>query len=430
MPPQPSSPDTLITTLANGVRLVAIPSPHLSTASVAVYVRSGSAHETRAQNGISHVVEHMVFKGTRERDARRINLDAERLGAEVNAHTDKDHTAYYMRGLPQHAGEFVAMLSDLVQHATFPADELERERQVLLHECTEVEDDPVDTAYHLFDAACFGDHAAARPVIGTRRGIERLTRDELAQYVQRQYSGANLVLAAAGAIDVDALTRQAEAAFGALAPGQPNLVAPPVYGGGIRTRSLAGSSQTHAVLGFPIASLRDGGDDAAATLAAAVFGEGMSSPLLHELREKRALVYHAMCSADVLDMCGQFVLEASTAPAQFDEFLGAVLGLLVKHAEHVDAQDFERARNQIAVRRLRAHDKPSRRLEAAALDLFVHGRVRTQAERLAAIESVSAEAVRAAFEQMLAAGLSLAITGQVKRAAGHRAQEIVARHLG
>ena len=103
-----------LATLANGVRVVALPLSAAATASVAVFVNSGSAHEPRALNGISHVVEHMLFKGSATRDARRINLDAERLGAEVNAHTDRDHTALYMRGLPEHAGEFARMLADLV----------------------------------------------------------------------------------------------------------------------------------------------------------------------------------------------------------------------------------------------------------------------------------------------------------------------------
>ena len=125
-------PDTHFTCLSNGVRVIAMPMPHLHTAAVSVFVRTGSAHESAAQSGISHVIEHMAFKGTAERDVRRINLDAERLGAEVNAHTDKDHTAYQMRGLAAHAGDFVRMLGDIVLASTFPEAELERERQVLL----------------------------------------------------------------------------------------------------------------------------------------------------------------------------------------------------------------------------------------------------------------------------------------------------------
>jgi len=413
-------------TLPNGVRLVALPMPAASTASVAAFVRTGSAHEPRALNGISHVVEHMLFKGTATRDARRINLDAERLGAEVNAHTDKDHTAYYLRGAPEHAGDFARLLADLVGHASFPADELERERQVLLQELAEDADDPVSTAYKLFDAACFGLHGAAMPVVGSARHVERLTRDDLARYVAQHYTGANLVVGAAGAIDVEAFVRDASAAFGSIAPGTPNVMSAAAYSGDIRSRAQDGSSQTHLVLGGPLPALRDG-NDAAGALAAAVLGEGMSSPLLHELREQRALAYHVACAADVLDMCGQFAIEASTAPERFDECLDTTLALIARHAGHIDADDLARARHQLRVKQLRTQERALRRVEEAALDLFAFGRVRSADERAAALDAVSAADVRAVFARLLEAGPSLAVTGAVKRGTAARARERLSR---
>jgi predicted Zn-dependent peptidase len=422
-PSKPSSP--IVVTLPNAVRLVALPSPALATATVAVFVRTGSAHEARAQSGISHVVEHMVFKGTATRDARRLNVDAERLGADVNAHTDKDHTAFYLRGLPGHVGEFVDLLADLTLHAAFPEAELERERQVLLQELAEDADDPVSTGYKLFDAACFGHHAAAQPVVGTAGHVERLQRDDLAGYVQRQYTGANLVVGAAGAFDVESFLRRAEAAFAPLSAGTPNVVPLAAYQGDVRTRGQAGSSQSHLLLGGALPSLREALGTAvdAGALAAAVLGEGMSSPLLHELREQRALAYHAACSADLLDMCGQLVIEASTAPERFDECLEATLRLLAAHAERIDADELLRARRQLTVKRLRHEDKPLQRIEGAAIDLFVHGRVREMPERLAALEQVDAEAVRRVFEHLILQGPSLAVTGHVKRGTGARSRQ-------
>ncbi len=416
--------DAHMTTLPNGVRLVAIPLP-LPTVSVSVFVRAGSLHETRLANGIGHVLEHMVFKGTAARDAARINLDAERLGAEVNAHTDKDHTAFHMHGMARDAAAFIGMLGDIVRRASFPADELERERQVLLHEFTDDEDDPLSAAFRLFDKACFGSHPAAQPVIGTRRNIERFTRDELVAHVQRLYSGANLIVGVAGGIVPDEMLRAADAAFGDMPRGTPNLVPAPAYEGGIKTVRLSGSSQTHAVLGFPLPSLAD--DDAAGGVAAAVLGDGMSSPLLAELREKRGLAYYTACSADLYDVFGQFVIEVSTAPKQLDELLTQVMRLLRAQAAQVAPLDLERAHNQIAVRRLRALERPYRRLEDAALDLFALGRVRPESERLERLHAVGASQVRAAFERMLGQGVSLALSGQVARAASERAREVLDR---
>ena len=421
-------PDTSTATLANGVRVVVIRLPYLDSASASVFVRTGSCHESRRLNGISHFVEHMAFKGTRGRDCQQINLDAEMLGAEVNAHTDKDHTAYHMRGLARHAGRFLQMLGDIVQECSFPEAELERERQVILHEYIEDEDDTLATAYKLFDKACFGTHSIAQPVIGTRHNIERFTRADLLDYVRRQYTGANIVVGVAGNVDPESIVNDAQAAFGSMTRGSQNTVAPPAYIGGSRTRPLSGCSQTHVVLGFPIPALKDD-DYHAAVVAAALFGEGMSSPLLDQIRERRGLAYSAACSADVMDLCGQFVIEASTTPEHLGEFFDEVTRLLLAHAESIDPAGMVRAPNQIAVRSLGDHERPFRRLEDAAQDLYVYGRVRSRAELMARVEAVTAEQVREAFARMLASRAAVAIAGKVPPRAIERALErLTARH--
>jgi predicted Zn-dependent peptidase len=408
--------DTAVATLANGVRVVTIRLPHAASASVSVFVRTGSRNESARLNGISHVVEHMAFKGTHRRDAHRLNLDAERLGAYVNAHTDKDHTAYHMSGLAQHAGQFVQMLGDIVRHSTFPEDELERERQVILQEFIEDEDDPVSTAFKLFDKTCFGTHPLAQPVIGTRRNIERFTRDDLLGYVQRQYTGANVVVGVAGDIDAAAIVDVVRAVFGSMPAGAANTIAAPGYVGGVRTRRQTGSSQSHVMLGFPVPALQ--GEHHAAVVAAALFGEGMSSPLMHEIRERRGLVYYASCMADVADRWGLFVVEASLMPANVAEFFKEVGKLLVAHTGAIDRVGLERARNQIRVRRLQARERPGRQLEDAALDLFALGRIRPPDELAAQVAGVTTRQVRAVFERMLAAGPTVAMAGRLPRDAG------------
>lgn len=406
-------PDTRVATLPNGVRVLTIALPHLDSASVSIFIHTGSRNEAARLAGVSHFAEHMAFKGTATRSCQQINLDAERLGADVNAHTDKDHTAYHMRGLAEHAPDFVRMLGDIVCQGGFPEEEFERERQVILQELSETEDDAFDTAFQLFDKACYGEHPQARPVIGQRRSIEALTRAELADYVQRQYTGANVIVAAAGRIDPAAIEREAERAFGAMPAGTPHQVLPPSFKGGLGLKRMAGIGQTHLVLGFPAPALTAAGH-AAHTLAAALFGEGMSSPLMDELRERRGLVYYAACSADLDDLAGQFVVEASMAPEQAETYLAEVTRLLRAQAEGPDPLHIERARNQILVRRLHTRERPGRRLEQAALDLFAFGRARDAAERRAEIEAVGAAQVRAVFEQLQAAPIALGAAGQIK----------------
>lgn len=411
--------DTTITTLPNGVRVLLIDLPQLDSASVSIFVRTGSRNESRRLNGISHVAEHMAFKGTSERNCQQINLDAERLGAEVNAHTDKDHTAYHMRGLAEHAPLFVRMLGEIVRDSSFPADELERERQVILQELAESEDDAFDTAFQLFDKACWGTHPLAQPVIGRRRNIEAFTREQLQAYVAQQYSGVNTVVAAAGRIDRDTLVREAEAALGSMPRGTPNLVAPPTFEGGLGLRRIAGNQQTHVVLGFAAPPVTDAAHTAH-QLAAAVLGEGMSSPLMDTLRERLGLVYYAACSADLDDLAGQFVIEASMTPTHLPAFADEVQRLLRAHAAEIAPLHLERARNQIAVRRLQTWERPSRRLEDAVLDLFAFGRVRPRTERRAALEAVSRDEVRQVFEAILAGPVAVGAAGKLPKAAADR----------
>ena len=425
MMPTAHDPDALLTSLANGVRVLVLPMSHLETANVSVFVRTGSSHESRRLNGISHFVEHMAFKGTHERTCQQINLDAERLGAEVNAHTDKDHTAYHMRGMANDAGRFIAMLGDIVRNSSFPADEIERERSVILHEVAEDDEDAISTADKLFDKTWFGDHPLAQPVIGSRHNIGRFTRAELTGYVGQQYSGANVIVGVAGKIDVDAVVRAAEAAFGSMPAGQANIVPLPVYGGGVNARVQAGTSQSHIVFGYPIPTVQDEAHHAG-VVAAALFGEGMSSPLLDEIRERRGLVYHADCTAEVSDVAGQFVIEASTSPEHVDEFFVAVKRLLREQAEGVDPVALERARNQIAVRRLRDHERPSRRLEAAALDVFVFGHVRSHAALTAQLRALTGAEVSDAFARMLAHTASVAVAGRLKKGALERIRALFA----
>ena len=427
--PDPDT-DTSVATLPNGVRVVTVRLPYMGSVCASVFVRTGSGHESRALNGISHFVEHMAFKGTHGRNCQQINLDAERLGAEVDAHTDKDHTAYHMRGLKQHMAPLLRMLADIVQNGTFPEAEIERERQVLLHELAENEDDPLTKAYELFDKTCFGTHPLAQPVIGTRGNIQRFTRADLVDYVQRQYGGANVVVGVAGDVDPDEVARIAEDAFGAMPRGSENTVAAPGHIGGIRSYRDNGSTQAHVVLGFPIPSSKD--DPHPGVVAATLFGEGMSSPLMDQLRERRGLVYYAACSADVTDLCGQFVIEASTAPEHLDEFFVEVARLLAEHADGdaVDAVGMERARNQIAVRSLRAQEQPFRRLEEAAQDLYVHGRVRPRAELAARVEAVTAEQVQGTFRRMLSNRPAVAVAGKLGKGAGNRFFEAMAARRG
>ncbi len=419
---------TTTVTLPNGVRLLVGLQPHAATACVAVFVRWGSAHESARLSGIGHVLEHMAFKGTRHLSARQLNGTAERLGAEVNAHTDKDHTAFYMRGLPQDVPQVLALLAEIVLHPTLPADELERERQVLLQEFAEDEDDPVSTAFKLFDKASFGDHPLARPVIGTRRNIDRFTRADLLAHRAAGYVAHNVLVAVHGPVDEHAVCKQVQSLFGSCHAGPAPHAGPaaePQFQGGLLVRADRNVQQVHVALGWAIPSLA--ANNATATLAAAVLGEGMSSPLLERVREQRALAYHVGASADVMDGCGLFVVEASTAPEQLQSLLEEVLAVLRSLAQRLPAGDWQRAQRQQQVRALRDSEQPMRWMEQGALEWFARGEVRSGAERLDQLLAVPRLAVREQFGAWLQAPWALGVAGAVPRGSPSRLVEWLER---
>jgi predicted Zn-dependent peptidase len=315
------------------------------------------------------------------------------------------------------------MLGDIVRESTFPEEELERERRVILHEVADDEDDPLTIAFQLFDRQSFGSHPAAQPVIGRRANIERFTRDDLLGYVQRQYSGANVVVGVAGDVDAAAVLAATEAAFGCLPAGAENALTEPAWVGGVASKRLVGSSQTHVVIGYPIAALVD--DDPVGPMAAAVLGEGMSSPLLDRIRERKGLSYHTHCSADVLGRWGQFVIEASVAPEHLDEFCAEVQTLMRELARGVEPIHLERARNQLTVRSLRSMEQPFRRVEEACLDLLFLGRVRPRSQSLARLRRVSAARVADGFAAMLSAPVAAAVTGRLPRHVRERIGQIL-----
>lgn len=411
--PAAALPAPVLTTLDNGVRVVTVPLPHLRSASVAVFVRTGSRNESARLNGISHFLEHMAFKGTATRDVQAINLDAERIGADMNAWTSKDTTVYYLNGLSRDAPRMLAMLADVVLESTFPEEEIARERDVLLQELVEYEEDPQSVVSQLLDVAAYGKQPLARPIIGTRRHIERITREDLVGYVRQHYTGANLVIAAGGNVNAAEMEALAEKLFGHVLRGETAPIETVAHVGGLQSRRRAGISQVYSSIGLPLPTMRDGNQ--AGVLAATLFGGGMSAPLVDQVRERLGLAYHVASEAETSDVHGLLIVDAITQPDKLMEYLRTVGRLLKEQAQGVDALQLERARNQLLVQAVHKQERPFSAIEAAAEQLFVHGRLIGADETVAQIEAVTAEQVRAVFESMLRAtpAVGLASRGKV-----------------
>ncbi|QHI96795.1 insulinase family protein [Xylophilus rhododendri] len=418
---RPGLAAAVLRTLPNGVRLLAMPMPHLQSASVGVFLRVGSRDETAASNGISHVLEHMAFKGTHTRTVQAINLDAERLGAEVNAFTGKDTTGYFMTGLGRHTPALLRMTADIVLNSTYPEQELQRELDVIRQEAIEYDEDPEDSSSELLDRAIWGEDPMGMPVIGTVANIEGFTRQDLLGHVRQHYVAGKTIVAAAGHFDVEAWMAQAAELFAGMpASADPSAWKPPLpakYVGQALARRFTQVSQVFVNLAYPLmpapaqeeARLRW---RLAASLAAHVFGEGMSSPLVDTVREQLGLAYTAYATMESGDCWANFIVHAVTTPDKLDALLEATGRLLRAQAEAIDPVQLERARNQLTVSRVRAAERSYATMEQAVEELFASGAVTPMARTLALIEDIGAEEVREVFVRMLAHPPALAMTGK------------------
>lgn len=309
-PPNSLVPKSLYqkTILENGIRVVSETIPYVRSVSVGVWANVGSRDESGSENGLSHFLEHMVFKGTKSRSVREIAQSLESLGGYLNAFTTKEQTCFYARVLDEHVEQAVDVLSDLVQHATFKKEELEKEKLVVIEELKNAEDDPEDIIHDYFEKTLFPTHPLGFPIIGTERNLRAFTRQDLQLHVAEHYTTPNFVVAAAGNVDHTKLVRLTEkslrkgnhhqhGAARAQAPTKPVKVVSQEY-----TRQI---QQSHLCVGTVGYSIRHK-DRYPLMVMNALLGEGMSSRLYQTIREKHGLAYSVYSFVNLLSDTGSF----------------------------------------------------------------------------------------------------------------------------
>ena len=281
----PMADTVRVTTLANGFRVATDRMDSVETTSLGVWAGVGTRNEPAEHNGVAHLLEHMAFKGTRRRSARDIVVEIEDVGGFLNAYTGREQTAYYAKVLAEDTPLVVDILADILQNSIFDAEELVRERAVVLQEIGQAEDTPDDIVFDHFQETAFPSQAMGRPVLGRAEIVRDLPRDVVAGYMASRYRAGQMVLAASGRIEHDALVEMAETLFSGLPAGAvpPSEQARYQGGDGRFARDL---EQVHLVLGFEGVTYTDADYYAAAVLSQLV-GGGMSSRLFQEIREKR-----------------------------------------------------------------------------------------------------------------------------------------------
>jgi predicted Zn-dependent peptidase len=395
--------------LDNGLTVVSLAMPGLETASVGLCIDAGSRSEPAPLNGIAHMLEHMVFKGTQGRSARAIAEEIENVGGHLNAFTTRDHTMFYARVLGDDVALGVDLVTDMITAPLFDPADLAKEKDVILQELGQALDTPDDLVFdHLQDAA-YPDQPLGRSILGTQESIDRAACEDIRAWQGAHYTGASMVLTAAGKVDHEALLAFARDRLSSLPSGHTPAPQPATYAGGER-RDARPLEQVHVALAVPAAPYRDP-DHYPQMLFSAALGGGMSSRLFQSVREEEGLVYSIHSSVTPYADSGLFSLYLGTGEETAAKALRLSLEQWRRCIDDLDEAELNRARAQAKAGLFMALESCSSLSEAMARQLLIFDRVIPPAEIVEQINACTVEKVRAAGERLLGGALSLAVVG-------------------
>ncbi|WP_127144770.1 M16 family metallopeptidase [Pelagibacterium montanilacus] len=400
------------TTLDNGMTVITDSMPHLESAALGVWVKSGSRSERIDQHGISHLLEHMAFKGTATRSAREIAETIEAVGGDINAATSIEHTGYFARVLKDDVGLAAGILADILQHSVFEDNELAREQRVICQEIGASHDNPDDRVFDLFQEAAFPDQPLGRTILGTEDSVRGFDARSVRDYMGAHYVGDQMVLSAAGNVDHDELVDLAAEQFQAIkATGAPQFERARYSGGDHRESSE--HEQAHIVLGLEGRAYNSDGFYAVQILSS-ILGGGMSSRLFQEVRERRGLCYAVYAFHWAFADSGIFGVAAATGGEDVPELVPVILDELHKAANDITDDEVLRVRAQIRAGLLMSLESPSSRAGQLARQHILWGRPIPLQETVDRINKIDAGRVRHVAGQIFEGGRpSLASIGPV-----------------
>lgn len=398
-----------VTTLPNGLRVVSESMPQLETVAIGAWFDVGTRNEDAAQNGIAHLLEHMLFKGTKRRSALAIAEEIESVGGHTNAYTSREHTAYYARVLHGDIELAVDLLADIVQNSVFDPIELEREKQVIIQEIGQSFDTPDDIVFDYLQKSAYGDQPLGRPILGIPELITAVSSEDIIRY-QRRYYGANrMILAAAGKVNHAELVRLAERHFGGLPRTDNAVIAPSLYNPvpSLESRNV---EQGHVVLAFPACGNRDD-NYFAYSVYSTLMGGSSSSRLFQEVREKLGLAYSIYSFISNTDDSGIWGVYAAPGPQSVRQLSDVLRAQFANSLDHITDDELKRAKQQLKASTLMSLEQPFGRAEQAAQSLLTFDRILPLSEIIEKIEAVDKKDMQDLMRQSLSHKPALAAVG-------------------
>ncbi len=399
-----------LTTLPNGLRIASEAMPGVESVAVTVSIGVGSRFESEAENGLSHILEHMAFKGTTTRNAQQIAEAFEDIGGQFNAYTSVEQTVYYARVLSEHMPRAIELLADILQHSVLDKEELKREQQVIVQEIAMHQDTPDDYIGDIFDTVAYPDQPMGRSILGNAEAIQRYTRDSVLQYMQTHYHAPRMVISAAGKLTHEALITQVHRYFHL--PTSTNLSTTPEaarYVGGV-VHLDKDIEQTHLMLGYPALPLGHP-DFYALQLLGIILGGGMSSRLFQEIREKRGMAYQVSAFLSSYSDNGMLVMNSASTPAHAKEIPSLMTAELAALATHVSTAELERAKNQQLAELVMARENSSAVAGWIGRHLLIYGDYITLDTLRKRIQAASVDDIKRLAANLLKSRPTLATLG-------------------
>ncbi|HEY7366564.1 MAG TPA: pitrilysin family protein [Methylomirabilota bacterium] len=387
--------------LPNGIRIISEEMTHVRSVAVGVWVETGSRHEAEDRGGVSHLIEHLVFKGTATRSAEEIARTMDSVGGQMDAFTTKEHTCFYVQVLDEHLPLAVDLLTDVLLRPRFDADELEREKSVVLQEIKMVEDTPDDLIHDLFSAHVWAGHPLGRPILGSREAVEGYGRDIVHAHFVEHYVPAKIIIAVAGNVTHERAVQLFSADFnGFTLPPAEGMSPSPVMRAGVNIVHKP-LEQVHLVMGFP--GLSHGAPERYALyLLNDIVGGSMSSRLFQEVRERQGLVYSIHSGVQPFRDTGLLYVYAATDGTNFSKVLKALLKELRSlKKDGVSLDELKRAKDHLKGSLMLSLESTSSRMNRLAKHEMHLGSFLTMDAMLAAIDGVRHEEVQALVSELL-----------------------------
>lgn len=406
------------TVLENGLVVLSEQMTQVRSVSFGVFLRTGSRHETLARHGLTHFIEHALFKGTTKRSAAQIAAEADQLGGNLDAFTGREIVGFHDKVLDEHLPLAFDLVADLVTAPEFDPLELEKERNVILEELKMVEDTPDDIIFDIFAENLYPGDALGRSILGTRESIAGFSADLAWPYYREIFNPGNLVLAAAGSLTHGQLMEMAEKYFGHLDAGGgwsgSTLVEPPRAVPAITLHHKDELEQSHLVIGVPCASAVSA-DRYTCHLLSVILGGGMSSRLFQKVREERGLVYTVYAAVNPFLDCGNLNIYAATSSEKLAETVEATLGEIRRiRSLPVEEVELRRNKEQLKASLVLNLESTSSRMSSLAQLEMTFGRHITPEEVIAAVEAVTVEDIhRMANEIFGREQLSVTVLGEL-----------------